>query len=92
MGNDVYRYGNDGGLCKLLHLEGGLMEKTEEKKPVVAILRDMELNEKVSFLLEQKSYIQTVIWGRLEKEKREGKSWSVETKREENAIVVTRTA
>ena len=68
------------------------MEQIVEKKPVTSTLRDMVLNEKVSFPIDQKDTVKTTICGRLDRERREGRNWSVETRREENVVVVTRTA
>ena len=68
------------------------MEQIVEKKPVTSTLRDMVLNEKVSFPIDQKDTVKNTICGRLDRERREGRNWSVETRREENVVVVTRTA
>lgn len=89
MGDDVYRYGNTCSFCQLLHLEGGIMA---EKKTVTSTLRDMDLYEKVSFPLAQRTYVFNTICGRMDKERREGMKWSVETRRDDNIVVVTRTA
>ena len=68
------------------------MEQIVEKKPVTSTLREMVLNEKVSFPIDQKDTVKNTICGRLDKERREGKSWKVETMRDDSIVVVTRTA
>ena len=63
-----------------------------ERKPVISTLREMALNEKVSFPLDQKDTVKNTICGRLDKERKAGKNWSVETSRDDEVVVVTRTA
>ena len=68
------------------------MEEQIEKKPVISTLREMKLQEKVSFPIDQKDTVKNTICGRLDKERRSGKNWSLETIRERDIVVVTRTA
>ena len=90
--SNVHWYCNTRSWCELLYMEGGMMEEKVERKPVTSTLREMRINEQVSFPIDQKDTVKNTICGRLDKERREGRNWSAITMRDEGIILVTSTA
>lgn len=66
------------------------MEQVIEKLPVISTLRAMEINEEVTFPIEQKVTLANTISSRMYKERKEGMRWTMKTDADNGTVTVIR--
>lgn len=66
------------------------MEQAIEKLPVISTLREMEINEEVTFPIEQNVTVANTISSRMYKERKEGRRWKMKTDADNGTVTVIR--